>query len=166
MDSDRMSTFKAQMKQLAKITVSRAEVIACTLATASTPIITASYGFAEGLIIDEAARVSEPMMWPIMDKYSTLNWKILVGDPNQLPPVIKSGPSDNPFTHQLRLSQMQRLRMAGAATAFLPEQARALPQIADAYNKVIYENKQTHIAQNRAHLPTAGLIARFTAAWS
>jgi hypothetical protein len=72
---------------MSKVTISRAEVIACTLSTAATPIIANSYAFAEGLIVDEAARVPETMMWPIMEKYITLNWKVLVGDPYQLPPV-------------------------------------------------------------------------------
>jgi hypothetical protein len=36
-----------------------------------------SYAIAEGVIIDEAARVAENMMWPVMEKYITLNWKIL-----------------------------------------------------------------------------------------
>jgi superfamily I DNA and/or RNA helicase len=52
--------------------------------------------------------------------------------------------------------------MAGAATAFLPEQARALPQISDAYNKVIYENKLTHAPTTAMELrPIAQAVRRF-----
>jgi superfamily I DNA and/or RNA helicase len=109
MDRERSIAFRAQTKRLAKITINRAKIIAFTLATAATAIVANSYGFAEGLIIDEAARVAEPMIWPIMDKYPTLNWRILVGDPYQLPPVVHSDPKTNPFAHQLCLSQMQRL---------------------------------------------------------
>jgi|SRR5436190_9147 superfamily I DNA and/or RNA helicase len=127
MDRERTIAFRAQTKRLSQLTITRVEIIACTLATAAPPVVASSYAFAEGLIIDEAARVAETMIWPIVEKYITLNWKILVGDPYQLPPVVQSSPKTNPFVHQLRLSQMQRLRMARAANyCFSPRTGSSL----------------------------------------
>ena len=102
MDRERTIAFRAQTKRLSQLTITRVEIIACTLATAATPVVASSYAVAEGLIIDEAARVAETMIWPIVEKYITLNWKILVGDPYQLPPVVQSSPKTNPFPEPLR----------------------------------------------------------------
>jgi superfamily I DNA and/or RNA helicase len=130
MDCERAIAFRAQTKCLAKITINRAEIIVCTLATAATPIVANGYGFAEGLIIDEAACVAEPMIWPIMDKYTTLNWRILVGDLYQL-----------------------------------PEQTRALPELASVYNKVIYQNRLTHTPSTALEQrPIVQAIRRFNLA--
>jgi hypothetical protein len=43
--------------------------------------------------------------------------------------------------------------MAGAVTVFLPEQTRALPELASAYNNVTYQNRLTHA-------PSAPLVHR------
>jgi hypothetical protein len=144
MDHDRSKVFKAQTKRLAELTVDGAEVLAGTLATVATPLVANAYSKAEGLVIDEAARVMESQSWPIMEKYGELVWKLLVGDPDQLPPVVQSNEKTNPFAGQLRLSQMHRLESAGATTVFLPEQARALEEIAKAYSRVIYQGRLTH----------------------
>jgi len=144
MDRDRSKLFKAQTKHLAELTMDGAEVLAATLATAATPLVASAYSKAEGLVIDEAARVVESQNWPIMEKYGELVWKLLVGDPDQLPPVIESNEKTNPFASQLRLSQMHRLERAGATTVFLHEQARAPEEIARAYSRIIYQGRLTH----------------------
>jgi superfamily I DNA and/or RNA helicase len=86
----RSIAFGVQTRRLAELTIDRAEIIASTLSTAATPIVADSYCRAEGLIIDEAARVPESANWPIMKQYVELTWKILVGDPDQLPSVVYS----------------------------------------------------------------------------
>jgi hypothetical protein len=59
MDHKQSIAFRAQTKRLAPLTIDRAEIIACTLSRAATPVVADSYIPAEGLIIDEAARVPE-----------------------------------------------------------------------------------------------------------
>jgi len=144
MTRDLSKAFKAQTKRLAELTMDGAEVLAGTLFTAATPLVANAYSKAEGLVIDEAARVVESQNWPIMEKYRELVWKLLVGDPDQLPPVVQSDERTNPFAGQLRLSQMHRLERAGATTVFLREQARAPEEIAKAYNRIIYHDRMTH----------------------
>jgi superfamily I DNA and/or RNA helicase len=144
MTRDSSKVFTTATKRLAELTMDGAEVLASTLATAATPLVSNAYSKVEGLVIDEAARVVESQSWPIMEKYGELVWKLLVGDPDQLPPVIQSNERTNPFAGQLRLSQMHRLESAGATTVFLPKQARAPEEIAKAYSRIIYQGRVTH----------------------
>ena len=162
MDRDRSKLFKAQTKRLAELTMDGAEVLAGTLAIAATPLVANAYSKAEGLVIDEAARIVESQNWPIMEKYGELVWKLLVGDPDQLPPVVQSDEKTNPFAGQLRLSLMHRLERAGATTVFLPEQARAPEEIAKAYSRIIYQDRLTHASSTAIeHRPIAQAVRAF-----
>jgi hypothetical protein len=53
---------------------------------------------------DEAARVPESANWPMIEQFLAIDWKNLVGHPDQQPPVVQSNEYSNPFVNQLRIS--------------------------------------------------------------
>ncbi|KIW56291.1 hypothetical protein PV05_04961 [Exophiala xenobiotica] len=146
--------FQSEIEKLFAYSISSATSICCTATGAGNPKVSGPYADAELLVVDEAARVVEYELWPLLAFYQNLVGKILVGDIDQLPPVLKSSGIDmakarnprsrvkpNPFVAQLELSFQERIQDAGFQAAFFQVQHRAVPQIAAIFNNVIYEGR-------------------------
>ena len=162
MDRARSKSFREQTKSLCELTIDGAEVVACTLATAAVPLVATAYGAAEGLALDESAKVLESDMWPLLQHYLQLHWKLLAGDPFQLGPVVLSSEASNPFFKQMKLSMQHRLISTGATSQFLPEQARAIEDIAKPYNDIVYDGLLAHAASTKKDLrPIARAVEEF-----
>ncbi|KAJ9500643.1 hypothetical protein H2202_003859 [Exophiala xenobiotica] len=146
--------FQKEIENLFAHVISSATSVCCTATGAGNPKVSGPYADAELLVVDEAARVVEYELWPLLAFYQNLVGKILVGDIDQLPPVLKSTGIDagkaknprsrvkpNPFVAQLELSFQERIQAAGFNAAFFQVQHRAVPQIAAVFNNVIYDGR-------------------------
>ncbi|KIV84947.1 hypothetical protein PV11_00692 [Exophiala sideris] len=145
--------FETEMRRLMSHVISHATAVCATVAGAGQPALCSSYADAELLVVDEAARVVEYEWWSLLAFYPKLIGKIMVGDKDQLPPVLESsdasrtrrdqpgGILENPFVAQLELSFQERLQTAGFRTAFFTVQHRALPEIAGICNNVVYDGR-------------------------
>lgn len=146
--------FQTEMSRLTSHVINHATAICATVAGAGQRVLCSSYSDAELLVVDEAARVVEYEWWPLLAFYPKAIGKIMVGDKDQLPPVLESGDvsktkydqpgvimKENPFLAQLELSFQERLQDAGFKTAFFTVQHRAVPEIAAICNEVVYRGK-------------------------
>ncbi|KIV85162.1 hypothetical protein PV11_00892 [Exophiala sideris] len=145
------------IKELMRYTIAHATALCSTVAGAADSLVAESYKDAGLLVVDEASRVPEYQWWPLLAFYPNLVGKIMVGDPDQLPPHIETDKMekklDNPFLPQLQMSLQGRLQAAGFKSAFFTTQYRAVPQIAAIYNAACYgsrlENDQSTCVSHR-----------------
>jgi hypothetical protein len=94
------------------------------------------------LIIDEASQAAEPeVVYPILHALHAgqLRRVLIVGDPNQLPPMIVA--QRNPFSLQGKQSLLERLIKANFPSTMLLEQYRMHPDVSSVVNKAIYSGK-------------------------
>ena len=139
-EEQQMNRFIGLVEELMAKAISGATAICATVAGAVGSDVTQVYGEqAELIVVDEAARVPEYQWWPLLTSYPSAIGKIMVGDPNQLPPPVSKGEKQNPFLHQLSLSLQGRLQKEGFPSTFFSTQYRALPQIAEIYNNACYD---------------------------
>jgi regulator of nonsense transcripts 1 len=92
------------------------------------------------IAIDEAARLAEPELW------LTLAWcnpkaTLLIGDHQQLRPLVFSRPRENPFAHQLQISLFTRLKLNGFMDIMFTEQHRMVGGLCRMVSSVFYESK-------------------------
>ncbi|OAL18202.1 hypothetical protein AYO20_11769 [Fonsecaea nubica] len=140
-----------RLDELLAHTISHASVICATVGGAADDFCSTNYAQAELIVVDEAARVPEYQMWPLFAFYPKAVGKILVGDPNQLGPMIKGDDTKdsakliiNPFQDQLEMSLQQRLQSAGFKSAFFNVQYRAVEKNAQIYSNVCYGGLLQH----------------------
>ncbi|KIX97972.1 uncharacterized protein Z520_06050 [Fonsecaea multimorphosa CBS 102226] len=144
-------TFDTELERLLAFTISEASVICATVGGAADEFCSKNYVGAELIVVDEAARIPEYQMWPLLAFYPNAVGKVLVGDPNQLGPTIKGDDTKdetkritNPFQRQLELSLQGRLQKAGFQSAFFNVQYRAVEKIAQIYSNVCYGGLLEH----------------------
>ncbi|KIW75696.1 hypothetical protein Z517_10438 [Fonsecaea pedrosoi CBS 271.37] len=140
-----------RLDELLAHTISHASVICATVGGAADDFCSTNYAEAELIVVDEATRVPEYQMWPLFAFYTKAIGKILVGDPNQLGPLIKGDDTKdsgkliiNPLQDQLEMSLQQRLQSAGFKSAFFNVQYRAVEKIAQIYSNVCYGGLLQH----------------------
>ncbi|KAI1626688.1 P-loop containing nucleoside triphosphate hydrolase protein [Exophiala viscosa] len=136
-----------QIKELMRYTIAHATALCATVAGAADGFVAKSYRDAELLVVDEASKVPEFQWWPLLAFYPNAAGKIMVGDPDQLPPHIETDKDKsvyNPFLPQLRTSLQGRFQAAGFKCAFFTMQYRAVPQIAEIYNTACYASRLRH----------------------
>lgn len=131
-----------ETKELMSYTINHATALCATVAGAADSFVAESYKDAELLVVDEASRVPEFQWWPLLAFYPNAAGKMMVGDPDQLPPHIETDDKvHNPFLKQLEISLQGRLQAAGFVSAFFTVQYRACPQIAEIYNTACYGSR-------------------------
>ncbi|KAI1627539.1 P-loop containing nucleoside triphosphate hydrolase protein [Exophiala viscosa] len=163
--------FQTEMSRLMSHVISHATAVCATVAGAGQSVLCSSYAEAELLVVDEAARVVEYEWWPLLAFYPNIIGKIMVGDKDQLPPVLESSDApktrrdqrgallENPFAAQLELSFQERLQTAGFRTAFFTVQHRALPEIAAICNNAVYDGRlSNHESTSLSRRPLAQKI--------
>ncbi|KGO37157.1 hypothetical protein PEXP_001820 [Penicillium expansum] len=134
-----------------------ADVIVCTPFTAGHPTIVRSIKPAV-VGVDEAAKFTEPEMWPILAHYYP-SPIIMVGDHHQLAPTVTSSSEKNPFAYQLRLSLFKRLIDRENALIMLEVQHRMHPDISNLVNRKFYDSKLTD--HERTNNETASFLRDF-----
>ncbi|RYP17089.1 hypothetical protein DL765_004708 [Monosporascus sp. GIB2] len=132
--------FEAGIERLMGHAIQNAAAISATVTGAVNSLATRNYREAELIVVDEAARVPEYQWWPLLVFYPNAVGKIMVGDPDQLPPYVDEGEVRNPFGSQLGLSLQARLQPRLPST-FLKTQYRAAPVIASIYNNACYDGR-------------------------
>lgn len=140
--SDDSHRFDAAIDDLMDYTISHATAVCATAAGAADICFTKNYQEAELIVVDEAARLPEYQWWPLLGLFPHAIGKIMVGDPDQLPPVAEfKGELRNPFEGQIETSLQERLQSVGMESAFFTVQYRAVPEIAAIYNDTCYESR-------------------------
>lgn len=118
-----------------------ADVIVCTPFTAGHSTIVGAIKPAV-VGIDEAAKFTEPEMWPILANYYP-SPILMVGDHYQLGPTVTSSSQANPFVYQLYFSLFKRLIDGENGSIMLEVQHRMHPDISKLVNRQFYHNKLT-----------------------
>ncbi|KAJ9612117.1 hypothetical protein H2200_003714 [Cladophialophora chaetospira] len=148
---EQWSEFEAALEELLTYTINSASAICATVAGAADSFFSQHYADAELLVVDEAARIPEYQMWPLLVFFPRAAGKILVGDRKQLPPTIKDDDRPdktkrliNPAEKQLKVSFMERMQSLGFKTTLFNLQYRSVSKIADIYSAVCYDSKLGH----------------------
>lgn len=151
--------FRRQAKDLMAYTIHNAAVVCTTPALAAGPFVRECMREVKIMVGDEFGRMTDSGVWPLF-LYPALQLKVMIFDPYQLRPVVMSGDANN-FAEQLGISFPARLMGAGFPTQTLNMQYRAVPQIAEIYNKVTYSGRlQNHSSTAVSQRPLAQDIMR------
>ena len=121
---------QSQYVSRARCIFTKAANSSCTLAKSLNPTT---------IIVDDASQAVEPeVVHAILRGVAggKLRRVLIVGDDNQLPPVIVA--KRNPFQAQGKLSLLERLNKAGYPATMLKEQFRMHPHISKVPNDAIY----------------------------
>ncbi|KAJ6133047.1 hypothetical protein N7471_008262 [Penicillium samsonianum] len=141
LDEERRMKLCRDTDTLLRAALQMADVIVCTPFTAGHPTIVSAIKPAV-VGIDEAAKNTEPEMWPIFSNYHS-SPILMVGDHYQLGPTVTSGSETNPFVYQLRLSLFKRLINGQNASIMLEVQHRMHPDISKLVNRNFYQGRLT-----------------------
>ncbi|EOD51150.1 putative atp-dependent helicase nam7 protein [Neofusicoccum parvum UCRNP2] len=131
--------FTASINELRKHVFSIMDVLITTASNAGDPKL---YEIMQPslIIIDEAARMSEPDAWSFFAFYSSEVPKIFVGDMAQLKPSARY---DNKFKQHLSLSLMGRFSLIGYPLTMFTMQHRMHSKICNLVSSVFYDGKIT-----------------------
>ncbi|RYP83202.1 hypothetical protein DL769_001398 [Monosporascus sp. CRB-8-3] len=132
--------FEAGIELLMGHAIQNAAAICATVTETVNSLVTRNYREAELIVVDEAARVSEYQWWPLLVFHPNAVGKIVVDDPDQIPPPVDEGKVCNSFASQLGLSLQARLQPCLPPT-FLKTQYREAPVIASIYNNACYDRR-------------------------
>ncbi|CAI7595611.1 unnamed protein product [Penicillium palitans] len=141
LDRRRQVELCGDIDTLLRTVLQMADVIVCTPFTAGHPTIVSAIK-PDVVGIDEAAKFTEPEMWPILANYYP-SPILMAGDHYQLGPTVTSSSQTNPFVYQLHLSLFKRLINGGNASVMLEVQHRMHPDISKLVNRQFYHNKLT-----------------------
>ena len=109
--------FNTLKRALFEYTIQKASILCCSLSNSATAIIYENFN-PKFLVLDEAARATEPDCWTLWAHYSA-SGRLLIGDPRQLQPQVENRSRQakeanlNGFAEQLGLSLMSRLESGG-----------------------------------------------------
>lgn len=135
-------------KNLTRTILQKSVIVFTTLSTACSAVISEVGNF-DVIIVDEATQATEPdiVSCIISSTSKSLRYPavILVGDQNQLPPVIKSS-RDIGFNMETRIRFQQSLferllKEERCSSKMLKIQYRIYPMISKIHSKLFYENK-------------------------
>ena len=154
--SQAKAKFNALKRELFERTIQKASVLCCSLSNSATTIVFENFN-PEFIVLDEAARATEPDCWTLWANYAA-SGILLIGDPRQLQPHVETRSRKaketnmNGFAEQLGLSLMSRLESGGFPTTTMVEQNRAVPAIAKTYSKAFYNDSLTNGPQTAINL--------------
>ncbi|KAI9787081.1 MAG: hypothetical protein M1839_003316 [Geoglossum umbratile] len=167
--NDKLRPSTQQLKESGK---QLKEVSKSVFATASVVVTTCNGGYGKEIrqfyspdvvIFDEAAQTDEPDTLIALTRESVKSI-VLVGDANQLQPVVVSS-LENEFGPQLERSMQLRLLKAGYPSCRLRIQYRMLPAISDWPNKTFYngdliDDKSTYPDQRPLAVEFSNCLAK------
>ena len=143
--ADDMKEMGEHLARLREYTIANAAFIVCTHSAAGQDYIGKFYR-PELICMDEITRCSEPDLIPTLSCYDQCPSWVLVGDTNQLLPVVhtanlRSDEGGHNFSEQVRLSIAHRLQASKFPNhVLLRTQHRATPALADIYSSAIYDS--------------------------
>lgn len=138
LDDGGMSAFRKATNYLRQAVLQRADAVVTT-------DIRENFRPAIALVlVDEAAKTSEPELWPLPAWFNPEAY-LLVGDQKQLRPVVMSSGFENPLGDQLQLSLFNRLHLSGFMDTMLNLQHRMHPDIAALIQEVFYDNRLLNV---------------------
>ncbi|KAK8211900.1 P-loop containing nucleoside triphosphate hydrolase protein [Phyllosticta capitalensis] len=140
---DRMESFRRAEMAFRDVALVRADVVVMTLANSGSAGLYRAI-HPRAIIVDEAARASDPEIWSIFAWYRKNTTRLIVGDSCQLQPVAEH---NNPLRDQLTLSALARLQSLGYPHIQLREQRRSSASIMDVYSKAYYDGSLTTCAE-------------------
>ena len=143
---DELKNLRASLKDVRNWVLADADVVVSTITTAGSSWLFCNIPCPELILIDDAAKVLEPDLFPIFFQYPNTKHRILIGDVMQIRQEIKStflkydDPGRN-FAAQLNLSLMQRLMQTGFPVIRLLTHFRSVPDILSVYNDPVYDGE-------------------------
>lgn len=150
--------FETEIAELRTATLESADVVVGTPYCVSQSSVYSAFKPVV-MLIDEAARIMEPLLWLPLAWYTAPNNEnllaiIQIGDPCQTQPIITSLSKEDFLYHQLRTSMMARLDQSDSALEGLVEQYRMHPDIATVVSEAFYDrtlvtNPCTHHRSNK-----------------
>lgn len=132
-------SFTKTVKNLLRDTLRLADIVVATTFGASQPLVVDSLQ-PELIVVDEAARATEPELWPVLAHYNPQGY-LLIGDPFQLHPVVISTPENNPLHHVSGTSLFWRLHLSGMLMGMLSEQYRMAPRLGQLISTLFYHGQ-------------------------
>ncbi|KAK8097429.1 P-loop containing nucleoside triphosphate hydrolase protein [Apiospora sp. TS-2023a] len=121
--------------------ISSATAVCATVSGVADELIRESYSSCEMIVVDEAARVAEYQWFPLLGFYRNAIGKVMVGDPDQMGPAGGIREEKSPLRDQMAHSLQARFMKQGFPSGFFDTQYRALPEIAEIYNKTQYKGR-------------------------
>jgi hypothetical protein len=140
-NEEQMTTFRESVKELRDELLARAHIVVCTAAATSHTSLVENF-HPRVIWVDEAAKMHESSMWPILAYYRPEAW-VLLGDSKQLKPLVLSTGDVNCFAPQRHLSLFHRLIHAGHPRQNFTQQQRMHPSISAVSNRLFYAGKLT-----------------------
>lgn len=144
---EEQKAFKDAANALLVNTLQRSASVVTTLHKSGDNDLTAAKSF-KLILIDEGCQSSELetlLAWASNYKQALLI--LIIGDPKQLPPTVKSrnfkDEMNNPFWAQLMVSYYQRLALRGYPTFLLTEQYRLAEGLSEVCNLLFYAGRIT-----------------------
>jgi superfamily I DNA and/or RNA helicase len=137
--SNDLMKLRSAIRDLRDATIKRTDVLVCTPFAASMTPVRENTSL-DVIVVDEAARVTEPELWPLMAWY-TPRVLLLVGDHHQLRPLVFSRKQQNPFVEQLQISLFTRLIWNGLPALMLLEQHRMNAALCSFISQVFYDGQ-------------------------
>ena len=139
LDNRDQKAYGEARRVLREHTLSLANVVVTTLSNTGDASIYTSF-IPQLIVMDEATRAVELDVWNILGNYPKTN-TVMIGDENQLLPVVQSTVDNNGFGRQLRLSLFQRLKRLGHPSVQFDIQYRMVAPIATMVSKWFYSGQ-------------------------
>ena len=146
-DKERKSAFEAQTKDLLRYTISRTNILVCTLFHAGDTVVTENFDAAITLT-DEGARGNLLEYMVLWANFPNCKSNISLGDPRQMKPIMQTekfaSGGTNGFVGQMRTSPIAIWYANGLQVVFLRAQYRGVPIIMEIPSQVFYQGMLLH----------------------
>jgi AAA domain/DnaJ domain len=146
-DKQRYSTFEAETKNLLQYTISRTNILVCTLFHAGDTVVTENFDAAITLT-DEGARGNLLEYMVLWANFPNCKSNIFLGDPRQMKPIMQTekfaSGGTNGFVGQMRTSPIAIWCANGLQVIFLRTQYRGVPIIMEIPSQVFYQGMLLH----------------------
>jgi AAA domain/DnaJ domain len=146
-DKEHNSAFKAETKDLLRYTISRTNILVCTLFHAGDTVVTENFDAAITLT-DEGARGNLLEYMVLWANFPNCKSNIFLGDPRQMRPIMQTekfaSGGTNGFVGQMRTSPITIWYANGLRVISLRTQYRGVPTIMEIPSQVFYQHTLLH----------------------
>lgn len=160
LDKDEQKSFGIARQALRKRTLELAHVVITTASNAGDHSLYSTFKPAL-IVVDEASRLLEADSWNLLGNYNKTPL-IMIGDENQLRPVVASTSENNGFLYSMQVSLFHRLKLLGHPSVLLNVQYRMLDVIGNMVSDLFYARKLTNgSGTDLASRPVSQAILRY-----
>lgn len=146
-DKNRNSTFNKETRDLLQYTISRTNILVCTLFHAGDTVVTENFD-AGITLTDEGARGNLLEYMVLWANFPNCKSNISLGDPRQMKPIMQTekfaSGGTNGFVGQMRTSPIAIWYANGLQVIFLRTQYRGVPIIMEIPSRVFYQSMLLH----------------------